>query len=123
MEPSSEMDESPTVDPVTENFVSLFCVPLPPTLPPTPAQLPVVKQNVPSRSGRVNVLVVPVPIKEASNEARLVASASSTMKVVASTNDLLASVCAWFAKTNVSLAVSAGSVAVRGAVGAIELSY
>lgn len=47
MEPSSVMEESPIVEPVTVNLVKWLSVPLPPTDPPEPAQLPVERQIIP----------------------------------------------------------------------------
>ena len=118
IDPSSEMLESPIVEasPGAVNRASRYWLPDPPTTPPVPAQFPVVVQRIPSPSGTWSVRVIPEVMRLASRINAFVGSVSSINTVVLSLNDLFVSVCVWLANTNVSSPVSAGIVAVRGAV-------
>lgn len=76
---------------------------------------------VPDASGMVRVLVVLAEMFASWNANFLLLSKSSWNKVELSVKVLLVKVCAWFRNANVSLALSAGMVATREAVGAILL--
>ena len=75
---------------------------------------------VPELFGTVSVLVVPVVIEDKSNWAFLVLSALFCNVVELSVRVLFVNVCVWLAKTKVSLPESAGIVAVRDELGAID---